>query len=201
VPDLYEILGVEKTATQEEIKRAYWAKAKAMHPDAGGNAADFELLAWANQILSDPEKREQYDAIGYADIRSEDKRTSEAWTLIGTLLNTQLTAVSDPTEIDLIAKMLAQLRVSWAETERQMRDLEKRITQFEGAQSRMSVSEGENRLAKMIGAEIEKMRRELGRHRESLEIGKLVREILREYSYDASIPGGHRKEKRRRGRK
>jgi DnaJ-class molecular chaperone len=47
------------------------------------NAADFELLAWANQILSDPEKREQYDALGYADIRSEHKRASEAWTLMG----------------------------------------------------------------------------------------------------------------------
>jgi curved DNA-binding protein CbpA len=198
VPDLYEILGVEKTATQDEIKRAYWAKAKAMHPDAGGTAADFELLAWANEILSDREKREQYDALGYADIRGEDKRTSEAWTLIGTLLNTQLTAVSDPTKVDLIANMLAQLKSSWAETERQMRDLERRVAQLKDAQSRMSVSEGENRLAKMIGAEIEKMRRELERHRESLEIGKLVHEILGEYSYAASIPGG---KKRKRSRK
>jgi hypothetical protein len=52
----------------------------------------------------------------------------------------------------------------------------------------MSVGEGENRLTKMIG--VEKMRRELGRHCESLEIGKLVRVILREYSYAASILGG-----------
>jgi hypothetical protein len=54
---------------------------------------------------------------------------------MGPLLNTQLTAVSDPTKVDLITKMLTQLQASWAETEHQMCDLEKRIAQFEGARA------------------------------------------------------------------
>jgi hypothetical protein len=60
----------------------------------------------------------------------------------------------------------------------------------------MSVSEGEDRLAKVIGAEIEKMRRGLERHRESLKIAKPLRDILGEYSRAASIPAGNRKETR-----
>jgi hypothetical protein len=113
--------------------------------------------------------------------------------LIGTLLNMQLTKVSDPTNFDVIVNVLPQLSASWAETS--VRCL------TSGRQSRMSVSEGEDRLAKVIGAEIEKMRRGLERHRESLEIAKPLRDILGEYSRAASIPAGNRKETRKRGRK
>lgn len=61
----YEILGVNKNATAEEIKAAYRDKAKQTHPDKeNGNKEKFALVNQANQILSNPEKREYYDATG-----------------------------------------------------------------------------------------------------------------------------------------
>ncbi|MGI4803726.1 MAG: DnaJ C-terminal domain-containing protein [Janthinobacterium lividum] len=66
--DYYKILGVSKTATQDEIKKAYRKLAVKYHPDknAGDKAAEnkFKEANEANEVLSKPDKRKQYDELG-----------------------------------------------------------------------------------------------------------------------------------------
>jgi molecular chaperone DnaJ len=68
--DLYEILGVDRNATEEEIKKAYRRLAKKYHPDLnpGDKEAEqkFKEINEAYEILSDPQKRAQYDQFGDA---------------------------------------------------------------------------------------------------------------------------------------
>ena len=62
--ELYDILEISPTATQEEIKKAYRKKALVSHPDKGGDPETFKKVNSAYEILSDPEKRELYNRGG-----------------------------------------------------------------------------------------------------------------------------------------
>lgn len=59
--DYYSVLGVDKTATPDDIKRAYRKMASKHHPDKGGDTAQFQQIQAAYDTLSDPQKRQEYD--------------------------------------------------------------------------------------------------------------------------------------------
>jgi len=69
--DYYEVLGVPRNASDEEIKRAFRKLAKLHHPDLNrepGAEEKFKEINEAHQVLSDPEKRRRYDRYGRVDI-------------------------------------------------------------------------------------------------------------------------------------
>jgi len=66
--DYYEVLGINKNASEDDIKKTYRKLARKLHPDLNPNDKDaqakFQKINEANEVLSDPEKRKKYDQYG-----------------------------------------------------------------------------------------------------------------------------------------
>ena len=81
--DYYEILGVPLTASQDEIHRAFRKLALNYHPDVAKDKTNaeerFKEINEANEVLSDPEKRKKYDALGANWKQGEEFRPPPNW--------------------------------------------------------------------------------------------------------------------------
>ena len=68
--DYYEVLGVSKSASADELKKAYRRLAVEHHPDRGGDEAKFKEVSEAYEVLKDTSKRQRYDQFGHAGVGS-----------------------------------------------------------------------------------------------------------------------------------
>lgn len=74
--DLYDILGINKDANESEIRKAYHEKSKENHPDKGGDHEVFVKISFAYSVLSDPDKRKEYDSYGTTSNTSEKEKAA-----------------------------------------------------------------------------------------------------------------------------
>src|SRR3954462_2623728 len=89
--DYYRVLGVNKNASEEEIKKAYRKLARKYHPDLNPNDKEanrkFQQINEANEVLSDPEKRKKYDQYGkdwkHAEEFEKARQSQQQWSNTG----------------------------------------------------------------------------------------------------------------------
>ena len=68
--EYYNLIGVDKKATTDEIRKAFRKKALKEHPDKGGDADKFKSLSHAYDVLTNPEKRQLYDDYGEEGVQN-----------------------------------------------------------------------------------------------------------------------------------
>lgn len=152
--DLYDVLGVPRDATQDEIKAAGRKKVKATHPDHGGDPETFHKITQALTVLRNPERREHYDRT--ADT-GEDRTDLAEDQLVMSLLSQQLAMIvaseEDPRHIDVPSKMremISAIIVQMTQEQDVSRRRAARISEF---RSRLSTSDLDDALSTMLSAQ------------------------------------------------
>lgn len=171
----YDVLGVTRDATPEDIKRAYRKKAAATHPDReGGDQEEFQRVNAANIILSDPEKREQFDRTGNpiaaVIIAAFDRAINEAGS------RWQYT--------DIVKSMLRFLRDDVRQGDAVNKQMADQILQMEKWKARITHKGERNLIADHLSRTIEQARRNIATNEATMDRVKQAIDHVEEYGWE-----------------
>lgn len=157
--DPYEILGVPRDATPEDIKKAHRAKAKATHPDAGGQEADAEKFAMVSRawlVLQDPERRAEYDRTGRFEQTHIDPTRAMAMDMLGSMVMHAISMIDVQFDnlVDQITDLLTARR---QEVLRVIQENERHIKKFSDARDRTSAKGPETAVIDLLKGQIRQM--------------------------------------------
>lgn len=181
---LYEILGVSRDANDEAIKYAYRRLAQKYHPDKeGGDQVKFQHIQRAYDVLSDPEKRAEYDKTGTVNMNLKTLR-DRALEEFASLLALIMAQVEDVVHTNIVAVMNSQIEGKLREISQARGELHKKINRNEIAIKRLIVVSGENILASMLEANSRAFRDQLDKLVEGSKLFKEMQTILADYAYE-----------------
>lgn len=195
---LHDDLGVSEDATPEEIKGAYKAQAKKLHPDNSetGNEEEFKKVQNAYMILSDPDKRKRYEETGKEDGTSqEDRELATALEMITNALRALLTEPGfDPARHDPLKAARRLVRQQRGKYNAELFEVGQTLETVKKTIKR--VKKKDNKKGARVMALMAKMERDLTanvRHLESrVRSTELAMELLKEcdYELDPANPKG-----------
>lgn len=185
--DLYEILGVEKTASQEEIDDAFRNAAKASHPDHGGDADTFNSVKLAGDILRNPTKRKRYDEDGHIGQDRPDSITSAAMEKIAQFFIQSIDATIDSNQalmgLDLVQGATLFFDQQIQQNGNNIHDLKRRIKQYEKAIKRLKTRRKTDIIKNMLTNHIANLRRGVSVNDDQIKTAQKAKEILTDYEF------------------
>jgi curved DNA-binding protein CbpA len=195
VTDLYDLLGIAHDATTVEIRRAYRAKSKLHHPDAGGDRKMFDLIKLAEDVLTDPERRKRYDRTGTAEETAPDNAVVAVQEYLFAAVEAFLSKINRAKfgTTDVLGGVRAELRNRIADRLQMIRDAEANAAEVKVLADRFAVADdGRNWLHRMLMSRHDDVLKSCDNAKRECELAeKALLEIAR-YSYrqDApSVPG------------
>jgi len=186
----YSNLGVDQNASDEDIKKAYKRKASKHHPDRGGDSETFQEIGRSYMVLSDPQRRESYDASGGQDDRKTgvDTVLAEAYAALGQQFNSVLEASLQSVEtIDLVATILANVQKNRQAFRQQIAQQNQIKERMQEAQRRLS-NNSENEefvpvFENVISANLHRIDLAIKQMEHNIEVNLAMVEILNDYQY------------------
>lgn len=188
-PSLYDILGVAKDASDEDLKRAFRDAAKETHPDAGGSAKEFEAVKSAHLVLSDKKRRAHYDETGEVEEPARTSVDQVAIAIIAGLLNNVLGEDPDPMlapnlveiMVIFIKKQLDGAEANLVALQRAKKRAEKMLKRFKRKKP------GENLMERILASKVIELERLLPQNEKHIACHKRAIEILQEYGFEPEI--------------
>lgn len=148
--DPYEILGVDRTANDDEIRQAAKRAAKETHPDAGGTDEAFNDTRRALAILTDPKRRSNFDRSGDADDVPPNNVEAAARMIIASKLDGMINGylmsdfddLKDPRKIDVVANVTALIKADIQQTSHIIKTGRRHVDLLEDVAARFTMKSG-----------------------------------------------------------
>lgn len=184
---LYETLGVKAEASQDEIKNAYRNGANKLHPDKGGNKAEFSRIARAYGILKDPKKREHYDKTGSAENVSSFEQ--QANLMLSTMFNDILQKVGvekilNHNVVGVIEKGLEGMSNKIEIEKRKIKESKKGLKKV---LSRIKHKDKNNLFSSIVSQRINNLAISLESIKQQKEVVGIARKLLKDYDFKFDI--------------
>jgi curved DNA-binding protein CbpA len=182
--DFYEILGIAKDATQEEIKKKYRKLSKEHHPDKGGDGKLFAEITEAYQVLSDPDKRAAYDRGEY--VSNERNPEELARMRLAALFDSAIsgTYFEEAKRRDIITDLKAALKKTKKTAERDVKALRDRIKVLGEISKRLSGKD--DLLNQVVDNNKRSVHRAIEGTKAEIEQLKLLIELCDDYKYNTT---------------
>ena len=185
----YEILGVRRDATDEQVKAAYRRRAKATHPDSGGNPEAFSRVQKAYELLLDPVRRKVFDDTGY-DVELADPIDLQALIVIEKLVNQLTLDEREPGTFDPLARMRSDLSEEMRKARFSKRELERHASRIEHHLERLEKRPATDILGSMLRARIKAISTAIGETEAKIKANERACEMLYDYTYEVDVQEG-----------
>ena len=189
--DPYRELGLDRDASQADVKRSYRSRAKRAHPDAGGSSAAFDRLQRSYLVLSDPERRGRYDRTGRIEEPGADNETAVLLQRLHQMLDLAIASCLqrgvDPACAALVDEMRAVAARARGEVEKQRATVEKALTAYRRLTGRFRVRKrgAANHMERLLEGKIEMQVQALARFRAEIDAISRAEAALGDYLFDA----------------
>ena len=185
--DLYGILGVDKSASKDSVKRAYRKRAKKAHPDTGGNVEKFGALKRAHDILTDDARRAKYDTTGDVDEKTPDNDQSNAINTLAMAFAVVLQKCAQdgrsPLEKDMVQAIKHELNRVVDENQKQIRIL-RTVIQFDKKMvGRFKSNKPDNIFESIISQRLTAVGENIGNAERNVKSAQDALALLEDYSY------------------
>lgn len=186
--DPYDVLGIGKDASPEEIKAAYRARSKAAHPDAGGSVEEFQRIKSASMVLLDPSKRKQFDEEGIIDDGGPDNKVTRATEQVAHFFIHQVNTQNNLDYFDLITAAEHHFRAEIAHCNQRIHEGSVQVARFEKALSKLKIKKGSGVIKTMMTHHMGQIKKVMAANEEQMGIFKMSIAILSDYDFEHIKP-------------
>jgi len=181
VTDLYDELGVGKSADKATIRKSYKKKAAKHHPDKGGDVEKFKSLSIAYTVLYDDEARARYDKDG--SIKAEPTITQQATGKLAELFVQILKMnIDNLARIDMVSTIKNTIDHNLQSVYQNTAKIEETILNLAATKNR--IKSGHHLFKSTIDQEINNLRRSLETEELNIKILETMRELVEDFDYE-----------------